>query len=165
VPGVSQIQAVLGTIDDPEMPISIVDLGIVEDVAIEGQRVSVTIVPTFVGCPALDMIRREIVEKVGRLEGVHDVEVHFVHDPPWTVDRISPRGRESLRAHGVVVPPHGAAPPAATVTLQTSAIACPFCGSTQTSLESPFGPTRCRQILYCRSCGNPFEGLKRLDRV
>jgi ring-1,2-phenylacetyl-CoA epoxidase subunit PaaD len=172
------VRAILATIDDPEMPISIVDLGIVEAVRVEpvpvepvpaeagpAATVQVVIVPTFVGCPALDMIRREIVLKVGRLAGVDRVEVQFVHDPPWTTDRISPGGRESLRRHGVDVPQHGGPGQRRpeSVTLQTSAVACPFCGSSATALESSFGPTRCRLIMYCRSCGNPFERMKKVE--
>lgn len=156
---------VLRGIDDPEMPISIVDLGIVEDVAMEdGGRVVVTILPTFVGCPALDMIRRDIVAQVGELEGVAEVSVRFVHDPPWSVDRISIAGRAQLAEHGVATP--GTCGEAGAVvsieTLRTSAIACPFCGSRDTRLESAFGPTRCRMIHYCDGCGNTFERMKRV---
>jgi ring-1,2-phenylacetyl-CoA epoxidase subunit PaaD len=100
------ILAVLYTIPDPEMPISIVDLGIVDDVHMvpftprsawessrmssdESSAVRITILPTFIGCPALDMIRAEITQKVSALEGVDGVEVEFINDPPWSVDRIS----------------------------------------------------------------------------
>ncbi len=186
---------VLRTIRDPEMPISIVDLGIVEDVRIETSRddstvfdpealfepepqsrrqtrrelvevrkgavnVDITVLPTFIGCPALDMIRDEIVEKVGALVQVDRVEVEFIHDPPWNVDRISEAGRESLRRHGVSAPDRNGV--ASLAILSTSAIACPFCGSSKTRLDSPFGPTRCRSIYYCDACRNSFEHMKRL---
>jgi len=205
------ILAVLRSIPDPEMPISIVDLGIVEDVQVEplapgsaggpnggARRVVISILPTFIGCPALDVIRDEITKKVGAFEGVGAVEVEFINDPPWSVDRISEYGRASLRAHGVTVPEQSPslsgkgsgggscaiadAPLAARIdrsthlpassldgrrsaqlaTLRTSAIACPFCGSNQTRLDSPFGPTRCRSIYYCESCRNSFEHMKRV---
>jgi ring-1,2-phenylacetyl-CoA epoxidase subunit PaaD len=149
---------VLRTINDPEMPISIVDLGVVNAVHIEqGQasvRVVVEILPTFVGCPALPVIGEEVRQRVSRLEGVGAVDVRFRFDPPWTVDRISAAGREALRQTGVTVPSPtqpGQAEPS-----------CPFCGSSTVHLESSFGPTRCRIIYYCESCRNPFEHMKKI---
>jgi len=147
---------VLRTIDDAEMPISIVDLGIVEKVEMrEGVRVSVEILPTFVGCPALPVIENEIQRKVSALPGIAAVDVHVAYAPPWSADRITAAGRESLRRHGVTVPQAGedraAQPPV-----------CPFCGSSHVRQESAFGPTRCRTIWYCDACHNPFEHLKRL---
>ncbi len=165
------IMDVLRTIPDPEMPISIVDLGLIEsvEVAPSGDQSAVRVValPTFVGCPALDMIRRDIEDRVGALPGVGSVRVQWVNDPPWSVDRISAAGRESLRAHGVTVPPHGnrlEVHGSATValTVGAAAVPCPFCGSTKTRRESPFGPTRCRMIYYCDACRNSFEHLKRV---
>jgi ring-1,2-phenylacetyl-CoA epoxidase subunit PaaD len=160
-------------IQDPEMPISIVDLGLIETIRVERDdgtaRVVIEIVPTFVGCPALDMIRDDVVQAVGAMEGVSTVDVHFVHAPPWSVDRITPAGRASLAAHGVTVPAPGA-PSSGTdasngadiVTLGVSALACPFCDSRETQIESPFGPTRCRMVFYCNACKNTFEHLKRV---
>ena len=164
------IMDVLREIPDPEMPISIVDLGLVEDVRVEtnGEAASVCIdiLPTFVGCPALPMIENEIRTKVGAVEGVGEVSVQFIYDPPWSVDRISDEGRQSLAAHGVTVPEHGSKLDVpghgSTVELRTSAIACPFCGSNETRLDSQFGPTRCRMIYYCEACKNSFEHMKRV---
>ncbi len=161
---------VLREIPDPEMPISIVDLGLVEDVRVESNgeaaSVSIDILPTFVGCPALSMIENEIRTKVGAVEGVGEVSVQFIYDPPWSVDRISDDGRQSLAAHGVTVPEHGSKlhvpGHGGKVELRTSAIACPFCGSNETRLDSTFGPTRCRMIYYCESCKNSFEHMKRV---
>ena len=164
------IMDVLRQIPDPEMPISIVDLGLIENVrqqpTEEGERVEIDVLPTFVGCPALRMIEDEIRTKVLAVEGVGEVAVRFLYDPAWSVDRITDAGRESLREHGVTVPERcgnrGAAPADELVPLRTSAIPCPFCASTSTRLDSPFGPTRCRMIYYCESCRNSFEHLKRL---
>ena len=176
---------VLRTIPDPEMPISIVDLGLIESVAIDsplpaqagpgaraegaerGCTIHVAALPTFVGCPALDMIRRDIEARLGALPGVASVVVEWVNDPPWSVDRISPAGRESLREHGVTVPPHGNrlevhGSASVALTIGAAAVPCPFCGSTNTHLDSPFGPTRCRMIYYCDSCRNSFEHLRRV---
>lgn len=150
---------VLKTIDDPEMPITIVDLGIVDDVRIDAANpphVDIDILPTFVGCPALPVIEETIRRKVGKLVGVGDVGVHFKFDPPWSVDRISAEGRASLKKYGLTVPHREEAAE------EPVAPPCPFCGSTQVHLESPFGPTRCRMIYYCETCRNPFEHLKRV---
>ena len=152
----TDILDVLRTIPDPEMPISIVDLGLVESIERTDGDVKIVMLPTFVGCPALDMIRGDVESKVGAMSDVDTVTVHWVNDPPWTVDRISNEGRESLRAHGVTVPTPGTTP------LTISAVNCPFCGSSSTSLESAFGPTRCRMIHYCDACGNSFEQMKRI---
>jgi ring-1,2-phenylacetyl-CoA epoxidase subunit PaaD len=168
------VMDVLGTIPDPEMPISIVDLGIVEDVRVDeavaaagGCVVHVTILPTFVGCPALPMIEDDIRSKLSAMDGVDEVTVRFVHEPAWSVDRITAAGREQLKEHGVTVPEtgdrlihEGSAGPG--VELRTSAIPCPFCGSSETRLDSPYGPTRCRMIYYCSACRNGFEHLKRV---
>jgi ring-1,2-phenylacetyl-CoA epoxidase subunit PaaD len=165
------IMDVLRTIPDPEMPISIVDLGLVEDVQIKGAeetaKVSIDVVPTFVGCPALEMIANEITAKVGGLHGVGEVDVRFIYDPPWSVDRISEDGRASLREHGVTVPERGRRLPleghaGGAVELRTSAVKCPFCGSDKTTLDSMFGPTRCRMIYYCVTCRNSFERMKKV---
>jgi ring-1,2-phenylacetyl-CoA epoxidase subunit PaaD len=172
------IMDVLRTIPDPEMPISIVDLGLVEHVRVQSgesdeacnnrTRVEITMLPTFVGCPALDMIAGDVRAKLSAMPGVEGVKVNWVFDPPWNVDRITAEGRESLKAHGVTVPARGGhlhvpghdSPQ--TVKLHTSAVPCPFCGSTSTYLDSPFGPTRCRTIYYCEKCRNSFEHLKRV---
>ena len=171
---------VLRTIPDPEMPISIVDLGLVESVRVKppmesagrtngsSQTIEIDLLPTFIGCPALDMIAGDVRAKVAKLPGVERVDVNWLFDPAWSVDRISANGRESLREHGVTVPDQGnrlhvaAHEAPQTITLRTSAVPCPFCRSHATYLDSPFGPTRCRTIYYCESCKNSFEHLKRV---
>lgn len=175
----------LRTINDPEMPINLVDLGIVADVRLETSDAEQTnaiidLTPTFVGCPALHMIEREVRQKVGRLPGVAGVQVNFVYDPPWSVDRISDAGRDALRRFGVTVPQRGERAARARLEkpalvslgtplqggnseVEPAAVACPFCGSDVTHLESPFGPTRCKMIYYCAACKNSFEHLKRIE--
>ncbi len=157
----------LREVPDPEMPISIVDLGIVERVEIDDTNVTVDILPTFVGCPALAMIQDDIIKKLRTLDDVDDIIVNFMYEPAWSVDRISAAGRESLREHGVTVPQggsdiHSMIKQTATVPLRTSAIPCPFCESKSTRLDSAFGPTRCRMIYYCEACRNSFEHMKRV---
>lgn len=160
-----EVEAILRTVDDPEMPINIVDLGIVSKVRAEGGAVEVEITPTFVGCPALDVLRATILDRL-RAAGAADPRVTFVNDPPWTVERISDAGRAALRAHGVTTPERGfprqlAASGFVSLTISSiESVECPYCGSDRTHLESPFGPTRCRMIYYCDACRNQFEHMK-----
>ena len=165
---------VLATIDDPEMPISIVDLGIVTEVR-AGDAVEVDLTPTFVGCPALDYLESKIVREL-MAAGATEARVRFVNEPVWSIDRISAAGRESLRQHGVTVPRRGGCGSGLTLSNETlvplgrpagsggpvgeETVACPFCGSVRTHMESPFGPTRCRSIFYCDECRNGFEHMK-----
>ncbi|MFK7958957.1 MAG: 1,2-phenylacetyl-CoA epoxidase subunit PaaD [Phycisphaerales bacterium] len=165
-----RVHEVLRSIPDPEMPISIVDLGLVEEADVDADgnagQVRIRLLPTFVGCPALDMIETDVRAKVAEVDGVSDVDVSFVFDPPWTVERITDRGREELSGHGITVPEHGSRLPVpghdGTVPLTASAVACPYCKATQTRLDSPFGPTRCRMIWYCEACRQQFEHMKKI---
>jgi ring-1,2-phenylacetyl-CoA epoxidase subunit PaaD len=155
-----EVMTRLGSVLDPEMPINIVDLGLVEAVTCRGESVAITLLPTFVGCPALDMIRDDVVTAVTAIDGVEEVEVTFVHDPPWSIDRITPQGRAALSEHGVTVP--GACCGGSTVGVTQSVVPCPFCKSRSTRQQSSFGPTRCRSIWYCDGCRNTFERMKRV---
>ena len=153
----------LEEVRDPEIPpVSIVDLGIVERVAVTDDEVEIDLLPTFVGCPALDVIREDVERAVGAVVGTRAVRARFVYSPPWTSDRITERGRESLRSYGLTPPGSHATPfiPLASLTRDSGGAACPFCGSTETTMESAFGPTLCRSTYFCRTCRNPFEAFK-----
>jgi ring-1,2-phenylacetyl-CoA epoxidase subunit PaaD len=149
----------LTEVEDPEIPvISIVELGVVRDVQVEGDRVRVEFTPTFLGCPALEVMRDQMASRIEELGAEADVEV--VLDDSWSTDRITPAGREKLRAAGFAPPaPRDAAAPKL-VQLQSAVFRCPYCGSTDTKLENLFGPTPCRSIRYCASCKQPFEQFK-----
>lgn len=143
------VREALRSVVDPEIPsVNIVDLGLLESVQVDGDQVRIALLPTFTGCPALSIIRDAVVRRVESVAGAARVEVEFVLSPPWTTDRISPAGQIALQSFGVA-PPNGMAAPL-----------CPYCGSSDTRLESPFGPTRCRSVFYCQSCQNPFERMK-----
>jgi ring-1,2-phenylacetyl-CoA epoxidase subunit PaaD len=156
----------LAGVHDPEIPpISITDLGIVERVEIGDGVVTIDLLPTFVGCPALDVIREDVMAAVDEAIGGRRVEVRFVYSPPWTSDRVTPEGREALRGYGLTPPPPAAAgtafvPLASLRRAQARPAPCPFCGSEETVLESAFGPTLCRTTHFCRACRNPFEAFK-----
>ena len=149
----------LAEIPDPEIPvISLVDLGVVRDVAIDGERVRVEFTPTFLGCPALEVMRDAMAEKVRGLGGEPDVRV--ISDDSWSSDKITPEGREKLRTAGLAPPAPREATAPTLLQLQSSAFRCPYCGSTDTKLENIFGPTPCRSVRYCNGCRQPFEQFK-----
>ena len=154
-----QVWAALEEIPDPEIPvISLVDLGVIRDVTVDGDRVRVELTPTFLGCPALEAMRRALADAVTGLGGEPDVAV--ITDDSWSTDRITPAGREKLREAGFAPPAPRAAGATTLVQLQSRAFRCPYCGSTDTRLENIFGPTPCRSIRWCASCRQPFEQFK-----
>ena len=145
----------LREVDDPEIPgLSVVDLGIIRDVRSDGSGIRVEVMPTFTGCPALEFIRESIA---GRLAPLADnVQVCVTFEEIWTSDRISEAGREMLRSRGFAPPPREG------LIELTPRVKCPYCGSHNTHMENPFGPTLCRAIHYCDGCRQPFEGFKAL---
>jgi ring-1,2-phenylacetyl-CoA epoxidase subunit PaaD len=154
-----QVWNALEEIPDPEIPvISLVELGVIRDVTVEGARVHVSLTPTFLGCPALEVMKRALEETVSALGAEPNVEI--VSDDSWSTDRISPAGREKLREAGFAPPAPRAAGQTTLVQLQSKAFRCPYCGSTETRLENIFGPTPCRSIRWCESCRQPFEQFK-----
>ena len=155
----AQVWDALAEIPDPEIPvISLVDLGVVRDVAIDGEHVRVEFTPTFLGCPALEVMRDAMADKVRGLGGEPDVRV--ISDDSWSSDKITPEGREKLRTAGLAPPAPRAATAPTLLQLQSSAFRCPYCGSTDTKLENIFGPTPCRSVRYCNGCRQPFEQFK-----
>lgn len=159
------IWAALSEIPDPEIPaIGLVDLGVIGEVAVEeGGSVRVQLLPTFVGCPAIGVMQERIVERLVTSGLADEVTVDLGFDPPWTSDRISEHGRERLRASGFA-PPAPAGP--ALIGLEELAVMpvaeCPYCGSRNTTMDNPFGPTLCRAIYHCDDCRQPFEQFKRV---
>jgi len=155
------VWAALERVPDPEIPvISLVDLGVVRDVRLDGDRVSVTLAPTFLGCPALAAMQRAVEARLAEIGAVPSVEI--AQGDAWTTDRITPAGREKLRAAGFAPPAPRAADAPSLVQLQSKAFRCPYCGSAETLLENIFGPTPCRSIRYCERCRQPFEQFKTL---
>jgi ring-1,2-phenylacetyl-CoA epoxidase subunit PaaD len=151
----------LRAVVDPEIPaISIVDLGIVRAVTLVEGELGVELLPTFIGCPALELIQARVRERLEPLaidpaSGIERVTVSISYTEAWTAARITERGRADLVASGFAPPDGGPQ----LVALSQPAT-CPFCGSRRTVLENAFGPTRCRSIHYCTSCRQPFEQFK-----
>jgi ring-1,2-phenylacetyl-CoA epoxidase subunit PaaD len=152
------VWAALAKIPDPEIPVlSLVDLGVIKNVEVDNGSVRIDFTPTFMGCPALDAMAREMRTRVAELGA--EVEVRVVLDDSWSTDRITPEGREKLRAAGFAPPAPRPAGRLELVHLQRG-FRCPYCGSTDTKLDNLFGPTPCRSIRYCEACRQPFEQFK-----
>lgn len=149
----------LEDVKDPEIPVvSVVELGIIQGVDIaEDGDVTVKMTPTFAGCPAVEMMRGGIAERLEQM-GV-DATVEVTLDPPWTSDRITDSGRKKLKEIGLAPPAkHGG-----TIELDlVQVVQCPYCDSKDTTLESSFGTTLCRKIYYCNDCKQSFEKFKAL---
>ncbi|HYL39671.1 MAG TPA: 1,2-phenylacetyl-CoA epoxidase subunit PaaD [Candidatus Binatus sp.] len=144
----ARVRELLATVHDPEIPaVSIVDLGLVERAEVTAAgRIEVELLPTFVGCPALELIRASVAEALAPLG--RETSVEFTWRVPWTSDRITAAGRTTLEAVGF-------APPA-----DPAEVRCPYCRSDRVVMDSAFGPTQCRSLFYCRACRQPFEAFK-----
>ncbi|MDH5233998.1 MAG: phenylacetate-CoA oxygenase subunit PaaJ [Gemmatimonadota bacterium] len=153
--------AVLDTVPDPEVPaISVVELGIVRDVEVAADATTtVTITPTYSGCPAMFEIEKDVRTAL-EAAGASRVVVRTVLSPAWTTDWIQPEAREKLRAYGIAPPGPAESGGLVTLTRARSPVACPFCGSSDTRLQSEFGSTACKAIHVCHSCRQPFDEFK-----
>lgn len=154
---VDQIYLFLQEVKDPEIPVlSLVDLGVITNVILQGDFVKIEMTPTFVGCPALDYMKME-VEQCLKSRGFQKVEVIVSFQKPWSSDLISEKGKKALQAFGI-------APPSARKIFEDievlEAATCPRCQSSNTELKNPFGPTLCRAIFYCHNCREAFEQFK-----
>jgi ring-1,2-phenylacetyl-CoA epoxidase subunit PaaD len=157
-PNTEQVWQALAQVPDPEIPVvNVVEMGIVRGVRLEGGKATVTMTPTFSGCPALHAIRESLEQAVRGL-GFAEVEVRTVLSPPWSTDWITPEAREKLERYGI-------APPRPTsdlglIQLEPEPLRCPRCGSLDTAVKNTFGSTLCKSIYVCKACGEPFEGFK-----
>jgi ring-1,2-phenylacetyl-CoA epoxidase subunit PaaD len=149
----------LEEVKDPEIPVlSLVDLGVITNVKIIDEKVSVTMTPTFVGCPALEIMKEEVIA-VLKKNGIESPEVTVSFKIPWSSDRISEKGKVALKNFGLA-PPVSAALITDLDILEH--VPCPRCNGVDTDLRNPFGPTLCRSIHYCNTCREAFEQFKPL---
>ena len=147
VPDEDAVRDILRGVADPEIPtVSIVDLGMVERIEVGPDGIEVELLPTFVGCPAQDLIRSTVIDALAPLG--RPAVVGFSFRRPWTSDRITELGRARLAASGF-------APPA-----EPADVRCPYCRSGRVAMDSAFGSTQCRSLFYCRDCRQPFEAFK-----
>jgi len=152
-----EIRRWLADVPDPEIPaLSVIDLGIVRAVEWKGDCLTVTVTPTYSGCPATSVIALEIAEAIRR-RGVDEVKVATKLSPAWTTDWISDEGRAKLKAYGVAPPVSGAR---CVGDLKNPIVECPHCGSMATEQVSRFGSTPCKAHWRCRDCLEPFDYFK-----
>jgi ring-1,2-phenylacetyl-CoA epoxidase subunit PaaD len=158
-PSVAQLYNWLDEVKDPEIPVlSLVDLGVITSIRVEGEKVYVEMTPTFVGCPALEVMKQEIVSALQR-HGIAEVEITVSFREPWSSEKISERGKEALKKFGISPPPSGKV--FTDLELLDQAV-CPRCSGTHTEIKNIFGPTLCRSIHYCFDCQEAFEQFKPL---
>jgi ring-1,2-phenylacetyl-CoA epoxidase subunit PaaD len=159
----ADIRALLDGVTDPEIPVlTIADLGVLRDVEVgDDGHVEVTITPTYSGCPALDVIRSDVVAALER-HGYCDVRVRTVLAPAWTTDWMTDAGRRKLADYGIAPP--GRRRPTGPVSVQigrrTDDVRCPRCGSADTRMTSRFGSTACKALFRCAACLEPFDYFK-----
>ena len=155
----AQIYTWLEEVKDPEIPVlSLVDLGVITDIQFTDDGVMIEMTPTFVGCPALDMMKNEIREVLTK-HGVTNISINVTFREPWTSDRISEKGKTALKKFGL------APPPSREIFMDLEVLEhaiCPRCEGTDTEMKSAFGPTLCRSIHYCNTCREAFEQFKPL---
>lgn len=153
-----RILQLLDQVKDPEIPvISVRELGVLREVEVIDDKVIVTITPTYTGCPAMDVMKEDIVKEL-HLAGIANVEVKQVLSPAWTTDWISEEGKAKLKAYGI-------APPEKTADIRalkgkTPVVECPQCGSKNTVMIAPFGSTACKALWKCNDCLEPFDQFK-----
>ncbi|HMG92016.1 MAG TPA: 1,2-phenylacetyl-CoA epoxidase subunit PaaD [Chryseolinea sp.] len=149
----------LEEVKDPEIPVlSLVDLGVITSVVVDGEKIDVEMTPTFVGCPALDIMKEDIVRVLGE-HNARNVNVKVSFRDPWSSSKLSEKGRAALKQFGL------APPPTSQIISDIDVLehaACPQCNSTNTEIRNLFGPTLCRSIHYCFDCKEAFEQFKPL---
>ncbi|HLS79819.1 MAG TPA: 1,2-phenylacetyl-CoA epoxidase subunit PaaD [Steroidobacter sp.] len=156
----ARIWEALREVPDPEIPVlSVVDLGIVRHASMDGDgAVRIGVSPTYSGCPATEVIRASVGQAL-REAGFERVEVSDVLSPPWTSDWITEEGRRKLREYGIAPPAQSVSSPKRLLRSELS-IACPRCGSRETTRVSEFGSTPCKALYRCTSCLEPFDHFK-----
>jgi ring-1,2-phenylacetyl-CoA epoxidase subunit PaaD len=159
ITSIKEVYEWLEEVNDPEIPVlSLVDLGVITEVEVDGEKVSVELTPTFAGCPAMEVMKNEVIEKL-KSKGISNVSVNVSFRIPWSSDFISEKGKKALKQFGLAPPPSNKV--FQDLEILESAI-CPRCEGENTELKNPFGPTLCRAIYYCHTCHEAFEQFKPL---
>ncbi len=155
-----EVLRILGEVMDPEVPVlSVVELGIVRDVEITGDRVKVTITPTYSGCPAMRTMEQDMGAAL-EAHGITGAEFETVYSPAWTSDWIPAEAKVKLRRFGIAPPGPAEQGGLVTLTRRNAPVPCPYCGSTNTERRSEFGSTACKAIHFCKACHQPFDEFK-----
>jgi ring-1,2-phenylacetyl-CoA epoxidase subunit PaaD len=155
-----KVWLILQTVTDPEVPVlTIIDLGIVRDVQIEGDKVDIIITPTYSGCPAMDVISMNIRMALIQ-EGITSISIKQALSPAWTTDWMTDEGKQKLKAYGIAPPQYKQAVCEPELFGREEAIQCPLCNSYNTRLVSQFGSTACKALYQCNECKEPFDYFK-----
>jgi ring-1,2-phenylacetyl-CoA epoxidase subunit PaaD len=150
----------LSHVPDPEIPVlTVLDLGIVRAVRVDGAQVEVTITPTYSGCPAMHAIEQDI-RRVLAAAGYPDARIHTALSPAWTSAWMSTDGREKLTRYGIAPPGAHALTTVRLHRAEPAAVACPRCGAVSTERLAEFGSTACKALYRCRDCREPFDYFK-----
>lgn len=153
-----RVWAALENVKDPEIPVlSVIDMGIITAIEISNQQtVRITMTPTFIGCPAIEVIKKSINDELMAL-GFKEIEINIDFETPWTSDRMNVVAKQKLEKFGLAPPPvmNGEFSED-----QLNNVRCPYCNSTDTTLRSAFGSTLCRAIRFCSNCKQRFEQFK-----
>ena len=156
---IKQVYEWLEEVKDPEIPVlSLVDLGVITEVTLDEDAVSVELTPTFAGCPAMEVMKNEVIEKL-KSKGIKKVSATISFRVPWSSEFISEKGKKALKQYGFAPPPSNKI--FTDLEILENAI-CPRCDGTHTEMKSPFGPTLCRSLYYCLDCKEAFEQFKPL---
>ncbi len=154
-----QIWSLLEEVSDPEIPVlTVVDMGVVREVEVNGESLVVRITPTYSGCPAMNEIEQNIIKRLVE-EGIVDVKVETVLSPPWTTDWMTESGKQKLQAFGIA-PPEGSSADKSVLFGKPKQVTCPNCRSRETEMVSQFGSTACKSLYRCKSCQEPFDYFK-----
>ena len=158
-PIINEVWQILEQVPDPEIPVlSAIDLGIIRDVILHGEKVEVVITPNYTGCPAMNMIEVNI-KSILQENGFQNSTVTTVLSPAWTTDWMSEKGKEKLKAYGIA-PPVGKTSDKHVLMGEEKLVCCPQCGSNHTELISQFGSTACKSLYKCLDCKEPFDYFK-----
>lgn len=156
----AEVSELLEQVMDPEIPVlSLIDLGVITEILVApDNKISVSMTPTFSGCPAMGYMKKSVEEKLAEA-GIVNFSVKMSFDKPWNSNKITPKGREALKSFGLAPPRTYQVVPDLDI---LEHVACPFCDSENTTIRSPFGPTLCRSMHYCHDCRQMFEQFKPL---
>ncbi|MGB0882492.1 MAG: 1,2-phenylacetyl-CoA epoxidase subunit PaaD [Vicingaceae bacterium] len=155
-----EIWEFLSEIPDPEIPvISVVELGVVRKIDTTQKKITITITPTYTGCPAMQAFEDDIISKL-KEKGIEEISVNTVFTPAWTTDWINDEARAKLKKYGIAPPIRGSQDKGILFSSENKVVPCPKCNSNNTTLKSQFGSTACKALYQCKDCLEPFDYFK-----
>lgn len=154
----SEVLDIIRTVNDPEIPVlTVIDLGVVKKVTVQGKKVFINLTPTYSGCPAMDMISDDL--KSALKEHGYEAEIKLILSPAWSTDMITEAGRKAMEEYGIASPLEPSNDKLV-LTGDAKLVACTRCKSQNTKLVSQFGSTACKALFQCNDCHEPFDYFK-----